>query len=460
MANAWAERVGDKIKPATWFVPTLAVVVVLGVALRIAYAVEWENGTILGGDPRFFQQTAASLSHSHGYAVDFPGTSQLAPTALHPPMFPIVLALLDFMRVQSAEAHRIALAFISAVSVTAMGLIGRRLMSPGVGLVAAAFAAFSPLWVQWGGRLLSESLYLVVIPVLLWMALKCVDRPSWWSFGVVGVVIGVATLTRSEALAFVVVLGVPLVLLGSRDWRKRATYAVALVAGAAIIVGPWLVRNEIQLGGLTLATDNGTTWAGANTAATFSPANSLFGSFDNATQFADTYIFLKWGKPPGGAKAWTELSLENTVGQEGMTFARHHLSDLPGVVLAREGRLWGVYAIGSQLQYDNEEGGSVRGFFVAGQFVEWTSIPLAIAGCIVLGRQSRRRVVVIVAPVVVAALNAAVFYGTTRLRVVAEPSLLLFASIALVSTFHWLARRVHSRREQTTERLQGLEARV
>jgi hypothetical protein len=455
--NAMAQRVGDEIKPATWFVPALVLVVVFGVALRIAYAVVWENGTLLGGDPQFFQHTAAQLSHGHGYTVDFAGTSHLAPTALHPPMFSIVLALLDVARVQSPEAHRIALAFISAVPVTFMGLIGRRLMSPVVGLVAAAFAAFSPLWVQWGGRLLSESLYLVVIPVLLWVALTCVDRPSWLSFGVVGVLTGVATLTRSEALAFVVVLGAPLVLLGSSDWRRRASYALALVAGAAIIVGPWLVRNEVQLGGLTLTTDSGTTWAGANTAGTFSPANPLYGSFDNTAQYADTYISLKFGKPPDGGKAWNERTLEDAIGQGGMAFARHHLSDLPGVVLAREGRLWGVYAIGSQLQYDTtEEGGSVRGFFVAGQFVEWFSIPLAIAGCIVLGRHSRRRVVVIVAPVVVAALNAAVFYGTTRLRVVAEPSLLLLASIGLVSTFHWLARRVNSPNEPDNRTVAGL----
>jgi hypothetical protein len=245
---------------------------------------------------------------------------------------------------------------------------------------------------------------------------------------------------------------------------------MALVAGVVIIVGPWLVRNEIQLGGLTLSTDSGTTWVGAYTPATFSPANPLYGSFDGGTQFADTLIYLKWGNPPGGAKAWTELSLENALGHAGITFARGHLSDLPGVVLAREGRLWGVYAIGSQLQYDAEEGGRVRGFSVAGQFVEWISIPLAIAGAIVLGRHSRRRVVVIVAPVVVAALNAAVFYGTTRLRVVAEPSLFLLASIALVSAFHWLRRltlRGNSkassselRNEQTTEPWQGLEAQV
>ena len=440
---------------------------VLGVVWRIVYAVVWEDGTALEWDPQFFQQAAASLSHGHGYGY---GTAQPAPTALHPPMFPIVLALLDLVRLQSAEAHRIALAFISAVSVVVMGLLGRRLISPSVGLVAAAFAAFSPLWVQWGGRLLSESVYLVVIPLLLWVALECVDRPSWRVFGVVGLVIGVAALTRSEALAFVVVLGIPLVLLGSRDWRRRVTYAMALVAGVVIIVGPWLVRNEIQLGGLTLSTDNGTTWAGAYTPATFSPANPIYGSFDGERPLADAGVLLKWGKPPGGAKAWTELSLENAIGQGGMTFARSHLSDLPGVVLAREGRLWGVYAIGSQLQHDAENGGQVRGFFVAGQFVEWISIPLAIAGGILLGRHSRRHLVVIVSPVVMAALNAAVFYGTTRLRVVAEPSLFLLASIAIVSAFHWLRRLTLTatgqassselRNEQTTAPWRGLEAQV
>ena len=93
--------------------------------------------------------------------------------------------------------------------------------------------------------------------------------------------IGVAALTRSEAIFFVVVLGAPLVLLGSRSGRKRVIYAMVLLVGVVVIVGPWLVRNEIQLGGFTLSTDNGTTWAGAYTPATFSPANPLYGSVDN-----------------------------------------------------------------------------------------------------------------------------------------------------------------------------------
>ena len=109
--------------PHRGLVPILAVLVLLGVALRIGYSVAFENGNTHIGDPLFFLQTAASLSHGHGYAVDFPGTRQLAPTALHPPMFPIVLALLDLVRPQSAGAHRIALASISATCVVAMGLL-------------------------------------------------------------------------------------------------------------------------------------------------------------------------------------------------------------------------------------------------------------------------------------------------------------------------------------------------
>ncbi len=435
----------------TSFVPALCALAVLGVVLRVIYAVVWEDGTSLLGDNGFFQQAAANLAHGNGYAIPFfekGSPASPVPTALHPPLFPVVLAVLDLVRLQSADAHRIALAFLSSGTVVLMGLLGRRLMSPGCGLVAAAIAAVSPLWVQWGGRLLSESVYLVVIPGVLLVALECVDRPSWWNFGLAGVAIGIATLTRSEAIAFVVVLGIPLVWMGSRSRDGRLRFALALVSGVVIVVGPWLVRNEVELGGLTLSTDSGTTWVGAYSPNTFSPGNPLYGSFDNGTQFVFAALVLETA-PPDHAKAWTELTLFNALGHSGLTFARGHLSDLPGVVLAREGRLWGVYAIGSQLQYDAEEGGQVRGFFVAGQFVEWISIPLAIAGGILLGRHSRRHLVVIVAPVVVAALNAAVFYGTTRLRVVAEPSLFLLASIALVTAFH--SMRSHRQTRDRTE---------
>jgi 4-amino-4-deoxy-L-arabinose transferase-like glycosyltransferase len=438
----------EAVQPGThWFVPALTAVTLLGITWRIVYVVVWADGTKVSGDPQFFQQTAARLAHGGGYNTVV-ATGGLTPTARHPPVFSILLAVLDLLKIQSVDAHRLVVALISAGAVVFMGLLGRRLMGPGVGLVAATIAAVSPLWVQWGGRLLSESVYLVVVPLVLLAALRCVDRPSWWAFSVAGVAIGVATLTRSEAVWFVVVLGVPLVFLGPRTWRTRVRYGLVFLAGFVIVVGPWLVRNEVQLGGLTLSTDGGYTLAGAYTASTFSPSSPFYGSFDGGVQYADIVVLVKWGKPPNHAKTWTELALQHELGQTGTTYALGHLNDLPGVVLAREGRLWGVYAIGSQLQYDAEEGGQVRGFYVASQFLEWISLPLAIAGGVVLGRRSRRRLIVVLAPIVVAALNAALFYGSTRLRVIAEPSLFLLTSIALVAAFHWFGASLRQRSQR------------
>ena len=150
------------------------------------------------------------------------------PTAVHPPAFSSLLAGLDLVDIRSVDAHRIALAFISAVGVLAMGLLGRRLAGPGVGLLAAGIAALDPLWVQYGGFLMSESLNLVIVPTMLVFALRCIDRPNPWDLLVLGLLIGIATLTRSEAVDFVLLLGLVVVVLAvgpgenvwSRPWRS------------------------------------------------------------------------------------------------------------------------------------------------------------------------------------------------------------------------------------------------
>jgi 4-amino-4-deoxy-L-arabinose transferase-like glycosyltransferase len=432
----------ELVNSKPWFAPGLCGLTVLGVIVRISYAVLWENGTKLVGDPEFFQLSASNLAHGYGYAVPFLGKGKPVATALHPPLFSGLLAAFDLVGVQSADAHRIALAFVSAGSIVLMGMIGKRLMGASVGLIAATFAALSPLWVQWGGRLLSESLYLIVIPLLLLVALQCADLQRWWLFGLTGVAIGIATLTRAEAVGYILILGIPLIFLTSKTWRTRVRYGAAILTGVIVILGPWIVRNDVQLGGLTISTDSGTTWVGSYTKNTFSPSNSLYGSFDNETQFADTAVFIKEGKPPNGAKTWTELPLSDVLSRVGITYARDHLTDLPGVVLAREGREWGVYALGSQLQYDSEEGGQVPGFFVAGEILELISLPLAVAGAFILAKRSRRDLVIILAPVVLTLIDAALFYGTTRLRAGAEPSIFLLSSITLVSSFHWLRKQL------------------
>jgi hypothetical protein len=438
-------QVAEKPRPIPasprWFGLGLTVLVALGIAMRIVFAIVWQDGKPLGGDPLFFQQTAAQLAHGNGFVVPFIGGGKPVATALHPPVFSVVLAALDILKIQSPDAHRIALAFIASGGIVAMGFLGRRLMSPATGLLAAGIAAFGPLWVQPSGKVLSESIYLVIVPVVLLATLRCIERPSGLRFATVGLAIGIAALTRSEGMSFILLLGIPLVIFAYRSWRERVRFGLILLAGFALIVVPWLIRNDVEMGGFTVSTDNGTTLVGAYSPSAFDPNSPLYGSFSQNDQFGDAAVLFKYSPPPDHAKHWTELTLNNALGHIGITYARGHLSDLPGVVLAREGRLWGVYASGSQLEFDlASDGNGVRGFQVAGQYLNWFLIPFTIGGGIVLYKRSRRDFVVVAAPIVAAALSAALTFGSTRYRAVAEPSDAVLAAIGALFVIERLTR--------------------
>ena len=303
-------QVAEKSRPIPasprWFGLGLTVLVALGIAMRIVFAIVWQDGKPLRGDPLFFQQTAAQLAHGNGFVVPFLGGGKPVATALHPPVFPLVLAALDILKIQSPDAHRIALAFIASGGIVAMGFLGRRLMSPATGLLAAGIAAFGPLWVQPSGKVLSESVYLVIVPVVLLATLRCIERPSSLRFAIVGLAIGIAALTRSEGMSFILLLGIPLVIFANRSWRQHVRFGLILLAGFALIVGPWLIRNDVEMGGFTVSTDNGTTLVGAYSPSTFDPNSPLYGSFSQNDQYGDAAVLFKYSPPPDHAKHWTE----------------------------------------------------------------------------------------------------------------------------------------------------------
>jgi 4-amino-4-deoxy-L-arabinose transferase-like glycosyltransferase len=414
-----------------WFWGPLLGIVLVAIFARVLFIVRWAWNAPLHGDPLFFQQSAARLAHGHGYLNQSFGNGTLQPTALHPPAFSFLLAGLDVVHVQSVDAHRLAMALFSTLGVIAIGLVGRRLAGPGVGLLAAAVAALDPLWVQWSGFLMSESLYLVIVPTMLLFALRCLDRPNRLDFLALGVLVGLATLTRSEAVDFVVLLGVVVVVvLATSRWRERMIFVAVFLAGVGLLLVPWLIRNERQMGSLTLSTNEGLALSGSYAPGTLSPSSPDYGGFDNNAQFGEAAILVKFGKPPNHDAHWTEITLSDALKSGALSYARAHVSDLPGAVLAREGRVWGVYAPGSELVFDETE--DLTGAYgpkQAEQIVNWVLLPFALLGAVALGRRSRGRLLVVLVPVVVVALNAAVFYGSTRLRVAAAPSIDVLAAI-------------------------------
>lgn len=318
-----------------WFQPSLVGVVALGAIVRIAYAFSvWSHP--LPGDAHLFHVTAAGIANGKGY-----DTFQGHPTAGHPPVFPFLLAVFDLVGLRSVGAQRIAVSIVASAGILLVGLLGRKVAGAAVGIVAAMIAALDPLWVQPSGILMSESVYLIAISGMLLMAVLCIERPSIWRFGSLGVLIATSTLIRSEAVDFIVLLGVPVILLAVGDWRRRIHIGLAMAVGFLLLITPWLVRNEIQLGGLSLSTNGGVTLDGSYCPPTFNPNEPSYGSYNIICALTDDFAVVQNTKPPDGARFWTELAIDRADTSKAESFARNHLSDIPGVVVARELTVWG-----------------------------------------------------------------------------------------------------------------------
>ncbi|MCV5968460.1 glycosyltransferase family 39 protein, partial [Lactococcus petauri] len=89
---------------------------------------------------------------------------------------------------------------LGVATVVVIGLLARRLAGSRAGLLAAAAAAVYPmLWIN-DGMLQAESLYALLIAVMLLLAHRFWDEPTTRNVVVLSVVTGLAALTRTEGI--------------------------------------------------------------------------------------------------------------------------------------------------------------------------------------------------------------------------------------------------------------------
>jgi 4-amino-4-deoxy-L-arabinose transferase-like glycosyltransferase len=248
-----------------------AAVVILAAAfaIRLAY-VDATPGMRLVADARDYDGHAVSIAQGNGYSDSY----ALRPTAFRPPGFTYLLGgVYRAAGVERAAApERIIVArraqiVIGTVLVSTIGLVAALLWGPVVALVAMGLAAVYVPLVTMSGTIMTEPLFAVFMLAALSavIAARRSRRPLPWAL-LVGVLTGLATLTRANAM----ILLVPLVLavwIGRPRFSLRALAPpVALVVVAGLVVMPWTIRNvralhhfvpvTTQLGSLVAGTYN------------------------------------------------------------------------------------------------------------------------------------------------------------------------------------------------------------
>jgi hypothetical protein len=404
----------------------LLAIVVVALAVRLVFSFTAGQEQPLKGDAQAFHELAAHLADGDGYVSVSLGSDELRPSATHPPAFPVLLAALDLVGARSLGAHRVALALVGALGVGLLGLLGRRLAGSAVGLVAAAIAAVHPLWVEPGGVLMSEALHLVVVTAVLLLAVLVLEQATLPRLVGLGLVMGAAVLTRSESVLLVALIAVPLVFLAGRSPAARLRIGGVIVACLVVVVAPWIVRNEVQVASPTLSTNLGGTLTGSYCPRTFQPGDA-YGGWSLACAFGSAA-----GVPRGPDEVQTEANLDGHLRTTALRFAGEHPAELPGVAAARVGRTWGLFHPGDQLSFDVGEG-RPRSWQTVGQYVGWVLLVLAVVGAASLSRREWWRWWVVLMPIVAVTIETALIYGSTRMRISAEPSIALLAAFGVVT---------------------------
>ena len=403
----------------------LSAIVVSAWAFRIGYVlIVTRHETNKLYDAFWYGVTAGELQHGQFFRVPL----QTAPTAAHPPLTSLLIGSYEIVtRPLGATVQSLSMPLLGALVVLVVGLLGRSVAGPWVGLTAALVAAFAPnFWIP-SGILMSETPSMLFMALILLCIVAFERSPSLGRAALIGVTCGAEALVRAELILFVPALLVPAVLAARRMPLRRRLGALAIaVLCVVVVIGPWVGRNLVTFQDATyISTGDGLALLGANCPATYSGAYtgswalgcavSLSGSGDESVQSArDQHAAVQ--------------------------YAEHHSGRLPVVVLARVGRLWDVYQPFQMARGDVNEGRPVPASF-AGLWVYYALVPLGVAGSIAFRRRGIRQWFLLVPAGVITVVSILV-YGLVRFRAPFEVCLVVLAAPALVLAAQSLWGRV------------------
>jgi hypothetical protein len=408
------------------------------------------------GDASAYHLLANHLADGRGYIrpFDLVKFHLVVPTAEYPPLHPFVVSLLARAGWRGVEAQRLGMAVIGTGTVALIGLLGRRVAGSTVGLVAAGLAAISPMMFLPEATLMSETLFVFLVTAALLLALRAYEAPSPLRVAALGVVLGLAVLTRAEAgvLGLLLLAGLLRRHTGGVDadappgaeadegpdggaasmGRRIGLTALGVVLMAAVVV-PWTIRNRQTFHELVPVSNNlGTAVDGANCRLTYS--GTSLGSWRSTFRVGDADAGECFTGFNGSQPGFNEAEAAAEARHQGITFARDHLGDLPKVAVARILRTFGVFRPAQQIKLEALEGRPIR-WERWGTWFEWVMYPLAIGGAVLLVRR-KAPVWPLAAAVLSVLVSTLVTYGNQRFRIGAEPAILVAAATAIVAIAH------------------------
>ena len=179
-------------------------------------------------------------------------------TAYWPPGYPFILSRLYLLFGHEPQVGIAVNLLLGLAAVLFSYLIVKRVFSEPVARWTMLLMALFPSQILFANLLASEMLFLpLLLAALLLFILSDRYRGGRWYIACAsGVVLGLATLTRSISQPLILLV-IPYWYLETKDVKRTTKYSLLAMIGFAVIVVPWMVRNHYAVGVAKVNTNTG-----------------------------------------------------------------------------------------------------------------------------------------------------------------------------------------------------------
>lgn len=411
--------------PTRTSVLPLVVIFLVALGLRLLHVWQIRRAPlfdVLIGDARAYDLWAQRIA-----AGDWIGSEVF----YQAPLYAYFLGLVYTIAGHDPMVVRVCQAVFGSAACVLLADAGSRLVSRPVGLAAGFMLAVYAPAIFFDGLIQKAALDLVLLALMIWIIARwLIDRPERrapWVW--LGIAAGALSLSRENALAFVVVLVVWAAAGAGRVTRVSLARAGLVVAGLAIVLAPVAARNAAIGGGLYITTSQfgPNFYIGNNPAATggYDPLRPGRGGAQYEREDATALAEQAAGRllsPAEVSRYWTGRAV---------AFIREQ----PGAWLRLMAIKAGLLVNATEIM-DTESQDAYEDVSAPLAATAWFAhfgvlVPFALVGMVATWRE-RRPVGVLLAMTGVYAASVVMFYVFARYRYPLVPFLVLFAAAGVV----------------------------
>lgn len=385
----------------------LAGILALALAARVAvlpYTLPCYDWGRRYPDTREYEAAADGFLAGSGLATG-PGEQ-----ARRAPLYPLLLAP---FRAALGSGRASALAVIllqcllGAAACAAAADLGARLFGRPAGCLAGIAASLHPELVLYPSLLLSETTAIALTTTALWLAARARAEGGWGAAASAGACAGLAALARASLLPVGVLLAGWIALAAAPPGGGRALRLAALcIAGAAVAVLPWTLRNAVRLGAFVPVT----TTAGWDLYEQNCPEASAEPRRDE----------IRW---PPDVWAMDEVAQDRFLRARAFAWARANPRRFTELTWKRIRRFWNPFP--------NEPGHRVPWVMAAAGAANLPLFVLALASALGVARRRPLDWMLPAIPILLLAAVHAIFMGSVRFRAPGLPGLCVLAAAAV-----------------------------